>query len=86
MATELVLLRDGEELALLLVEEPEAHLHPQMQERVMDLLKELHAHGSVRNLRDRRSDLYRLELRQQPNAEQRRRGNGERTQRKRPTG
>jgi hypothetical protein len=33
-----------------------------------DLLKELHAHGSVRNLRDRRSDLYRLELRQQPNA------------------
>lgn len=40
MATELVLLRDGEELALLLVEEPEAHLHPQLQERVMDLLKE----------------------------------------------
>lgn len=40
MATELVLLRDGEELSLLLVEEPEAHLHPQLQERVMDLLKE----------------------------------------------
>ncbi|EOG8128430.1 AAA family ATPase [Klebsiella pneumoniae] len=40
MATELVLLRDGEELGLLLVEEPEAHLHPQLQERVMDLLKE----------------------------------------------
>lgn len=40
MATELVLLRGGEELALLLVEEPEAHLHPQLQERVMDLLKE----------------------------------------------
>ena len=39
MATELVLLRDGEELALLIVEEPEAHLHPQLQERVMDLLK-----------------------------------------------
>jgi len=39
MATELVLLRDGEELALLLVEEPEAHLHPQLQDRVMDLLK-----------------------------------------------
>ena len=51
-----------------------------------DLLKELHAHGSVRNLRDRRSDHYRLELRQQPNAEQQRRDNGERTQRKRPTG
>jgi putative ATP-dependent endonuclease of OLD family len=40
MATELVLLRDGDELALLLVEEPEAHLHPQLQERVMDLLKD----------------------------------------------
>lgn len=40
MATELVLLRGGDELALLLVEEPEAHLHPQLQERVMDLLKE----------------------------------------------
>ncbi|MEN6082084.1 AAA family ATPase [Chromobacterium piscinae] len=40
MATELVLLRDGEELALLLVEEPEAHLHPQLQERVMELLQE----------------------------------------------
>ena len=40
MAMELVLLRDGEELALLLVEEPEAHLHPQLQERVMDLLKD----------------------------------------------
>jgi putative ATP-dependent endonuclease of OLD family len=39
MATELVLLRDGEDLALLLVEEPEAHLHPQLQDRVMDLLK-----------------------------------------------
>lgn len=40
MATELVLLRDGDELALLLVEEPEAHLHPQLQERIMDLLKQ----------------------------------------------
>jgi putative ATP-dependent endonuclease of the OLD family len=47
MATELVLLRDGEELALLLVEEPEAHLHPQLQERVMDLLKEHSSNDGV---------------------------------------
>jgi len=40
MATELVLLSDGDELALLLVEEPEAHLHPQLQDRVMELLKQ----------------------------------------------
>lgn len=40
MASELVLLRDGDELALLLLEEPEAHLHPQLQDRVMDLLKQ----------------------------------------------
>lgn len=50
MATELVLLRDGEELALLLVEEPEAHLHPQLQERVMDLLKE---HSNVEQVEKR---------------------------------
>ena len=51
MATELVLLRDGEELALLLVEEPEAHLHPQLQDRVMDLLKQ---HSKPPGERERR--------------------------------
>jgi predicted amidohydrolase/GNAT superfamily N-acetyltransferase len=51
-----------------------------------DLLKELNVYGSVRNLRDRRSDLYKLELKQQPNAELRRRGGSSRGQGKRTTG
>jgi predicted amidohydrolase len=28
----------------------------------LDLLRELHSHGSVRNLKDRRTDLYHLKL------------------------
>ena len=40
MATELLLLRQEDDFSLLLIEEPEAHLHPQLQMKLLKFIKE----------------------------------------------